>query len=69
MRETFPAPVKPKPGEFPTSIRLSRQLKADLLRYAKLDGFSLTALITEILGKWAAWRKEQDRLRAGKHKK
>lgn len=61
MPNDFPTAVKPKPDEFPTSVRLSRQLKADLVKYAKLDGFSLTGMVASILEKWTAWRKEQDR--------
>jgi hypothetical protein len=57
----FPASIKSvrKDPEFPTSIRLTRSLKADLKKFAKLEGCSFTELGIRIWVQWVEWRKKQ----------
>ena len=45
----------------PTSIRLSRELKADLIRYAKAQGCSLMWLVEYALNQYVLWRKAQEK--------
>jgi predicted HicB family RNase H-like nuclease len=47
--------------DLPTSIRLDPQLKKDLVKYAKAQGCSLMWLVADILTRWNAWKKEQDK--------
>lgn len=44
---------------YPTSIRISRELKADLKREAKRLGQTLATLIQQVLKKYAAWASKQ----------
>jgi len=48
------------PDNHPTSIRLDRSLKVELVKFAKAQGCSVTWLIADILRKWAAWKKAQE---------
>ena len=47
--------------EFPTSVRLSKSLKARLKRRAKAQGCSFTALVSQVLEQWVEWCEGQEK--------
>lgn len=47
------------PTELPTSIRLTRALRRDLVEAARAEHRSLSAQIVHILITWINWRKGQ----------
>jgi len=49
------------PKDLPTSIRLSRQLKEELLKAARLQGYSLSRLIARVLQQYIDWAKKVDK--------
>ena len=40
----------------PTSVRFSTTLKADLKKFAKAQGCSVTWLINKVMGDWVIWK-------------
>jgi predicted DNA-binding ribbon-helix-helix protein len=47
------------PDDFPTSVRFSKQLKADLKKWAKEQGCSVTWLVANLLERAVERRKEE----------
>lgn len=47
------------PEEHPISLRFPKQLKADLVKFAKAQGCSLNWLMNDIARKWIEWKKKQ----------
>jgi hypothetical protein len=52
----------PKPNILPTSIRLEQPVKAAVMRYARLQGCSMSFKISQIV---EAWVKEQEKKTKG----
>lgn len=48
------------PTELPTSFRLTRELKDDLIRFAKAQGTSVSWLIKFICEQWVAAKKKEE---------
>ena len=49
------------PEQYPTSIRIDKALRAALIKRASAQGASLNWLICDILKKWEAWTKGQEK--------
>ena len=49
----------PKQDDYPTSIRLPRELKKDLQEEAKAQRHPLSLLIVHILEQWIKWKREK----------
>jgi hypothetical protein len=47
--------------DLPTSIRMKPESKVFLRKCAKAQGCSLMWLVDDIVEKWIAWKKEQDK--------
>ena len=47
--------------DFPTSVRLPKPVKADLKKFADLQGCAVSWLIVDIISKWIDWRKREDK--------
>jgi len=45
--------------DYPTSVRFSKQLKADLKRFAKEQGCSVTWLLNHIAEEWVEHKKQE----------
>ena len=52
--------AEPK-SDYPTSVRLTRELKAALLRYAKAQGTSVNWLISYICRQWVEIKDAEER--------
>ena len=46
--------------EYPTSIRLTKQLKSDLVKLTRAQGCSLKWLVAHILEEWVKRKKEEN---------
>ena len=46
---------------YPTSIRLTHELKADLVKYAKVQGTTVVWLVQHILEQWVEWKKQGEK--------